>query len=119
MKILGIELEDAGYKPTENELPKVQEPSKESEIRYPSMRVNSEGGYNDLPIDLEGFKAGDEVILIALVNIKEKTKRESESKEKNESSISGELEFLKVGIKKTKSKAQEDDEEFDEAINTL
>ena len=118
MKVMGIELEDAGHKPKVEEVKKessVMEPN----INYPSMRVNSEGGYNDLPINLEGFKAGDKVILIALVNIKEKTKRESESKKKNESSVSGELEFLKVGIKKTKSKAEEDDEDFDEAINKI
>jgi hypothetical protein len=98
MEINGIKLKSAEYKhekPTEAvSSSKIETPC------YPTMRID-EGGYGSLPLDIEGFKAGDKLILVALCNLKEKTKSESESEEKNDSKVTGEIEFLKVGIEKS------------------
>jgi hypothetical protein len=122
MKIGNVELKDTGYKPEESgqatEVPKTN--SSEKEIHYPSMSVSDKPCWNDLPLDLTNFKAGEKAVLIAIVNIKEKTVRENESEGKKDSKKSGCIEFLKVGLRqKEKSNLEEENEELDEYIDKL
>jgi hypothetical protein len=97
-EIAGIELKDAGRKPEKPTSVPSMEKTDEPKISYPTMRVE-DNGYGSLPLDLENFNAGDKAILVALVSIKEKTKRETQSSESpNDNKVYGEIEFLKVGI---------------------
>jgi hypothetical protein len=110
-EIAGIKLKNVGRKPEESkggDVPvaanaKIEPPK----ITYPTIRCDTSSGGWSLPISLEKFKAGDKAILVALVNVKEKTKRESESEDqKEESAVTGELEFLKVGIEKSEGEEE-------------
>ncbi len=113
MKIAGVELKDAGRKSDETKAVEGKSLAEAPKIQYPSMccETNSHGW--NLPIDLSDFNAGDKAVLVAVVNVKEKTKRESESeRDGKESGVTGELEFLQVGIRKHadgKNKMSEDE----------
>ena len=90
MKVAGIKLEDAGRKP--NKPTGVIETKSESpKVEYPTIRCDSNTGGWNLPIDLSGYKAGDKLTLVALVNVKEIVKRDSESENDKESGVTGEL----------------------------
>jgi hypothetical protein len=99
MEIAGVALKDSGRKSSEPVA--VAEKPSESKIQYPTIRCDNKSGGWNLPIDLSDFKAGDKAVLVAIVNVKEKVNREMESDGKeDESGTTGELEFLKVGIRK-------------------
>ena len=101
MKIAGIDLINVGRKPEHNKVESVSPSKEEPQILYPTIRCDSSSEGWNLPINLEPFKAGERAILVALVNVKEKIRRESDSETDKESNVTGELEFLKVGIEKS------------------
>jgi len=121
VKIDGIELKDAGRKPDKNKELSIPtaEVTESPKISYPYIRCDPNTDGWNLPIDLEGFKVGDRAIFVALVNVKEKTKRESESQGKNESGTTGELEFLKVGLKKQGEEEMPEEKEAKDFLSKI
>ena len=99
MKQFGIELVDAGRKPSEK-LNSTLEPPKKNEKEYPRLDIGN--GYNSIPIDLEGFKSSDKVLIVLLGEIKEvvHTDRDSQEEKEKKKEWNGTVNILQAGMKK-------------------
>jgi hypothetical protein len=113
MKIMGVELKAMGYTPTKDEYkePKLAE-SGEVKPRYATIYADS----RELPLDLKGFKAGDDVLLVCKAHIAELT---TDRDTQNEPTHRVQFEIHEAGVKPFSSKRADEmsDAELEEAID--
>jgi hypothetical protein len=114
MKINGIEMQDAGYDRPEPEV--VQTPSSSKDIKKKKCYATIYSNDQEMPLDLKGIRAGDKLMLVCLVDVKELTSVDNEKKYEPKERFT--LEILKCGCEKTSEKepVEMDDDELEEAV---
>lgn len=108
MKLMGMELEEAGYIPDKSE---VKEPAEQKpERRYATIYVDD----RELPA-IKAKDLSDDCVLVAIVHVKSREESETEEKGKKETRVSMMLEIRHAAIKPYK-KEKEPEEMSDEEL---
>lgn len=115
MKVEGVTLKEMGYMPKKDEPypgPEKTAESGESKKRYATVYADS----RELPLELKGYKAGDDVILVVKAHIAELTT--TDRADENEPTHRVQFEIHAAGIKPFREKKPDemDDQELEEQI---
>lgn len=114
MKIAGVELKDAGYKPEKHDGPmEAKMPEGGDEKRYPSLYVDDK----EMPA-IKDKEYGDTCVLVAIVKVRRSSKEENTEDGKKTTRQTMDLKIIKAGLKDYKEQSADDlsDDELREKI---
>ncbi len=112
MKVLGVEMQEAGYMPEKTDAP--TEAKGPEEKRYPSFYVDDK----EMP-EIAREDLGDKIILIAVVEVQRKSEEKVKENGKQRKTVNANLKIVQYGFKPySEKKAEElDDKELHGEIN--